>query len=229
MLTVLALTALEGSLNTAMDLDAATRAGFDRLAGKRIRVVVRSPNLSVDVDCDTGKIRLAPTPLQAGPASERESHRPSLFEQRPYDSQLAVQPADLTITAPNLVALTSLLLSEPGQTGNVPVEGDVSLLFAIRTLTSSMQPALAPLLMPVIGPAAAGEAQRWLKRSWTQLRSTMNNSRERLEETLTEDTGLFAPRWQVDRWSRQLRELGTEIERSEARLYRLEQQQQQQQ
>ncbi|HAA06502.1 MAG TPA: hypothetical protein DCD99_04115, partial [Acinetobacter schindleri] len=61
MWSILALGAVERVIHHFIDLDAITRIQLNALAGKMLRVVIASPQLSVDVFFDDGKVRLEPT------------------------------------------------------------------------------------------------------------------------------------------------------------------------
>lgn len=76
MWSILALGAVERIIHHLIDLDALTRIQLNQLQGKMLRVVIDSPQLSVDVFFDQEKVRLEPT-------ATGHSEKPSIFEQRP--------------------------------------------------------------------------------------------------------------------------------------------------
>ncbi len=61
MWSILALGAVEKLIHHVIDLDAITRIQLNQLHGKMLRVVLDSPQLSVDVFFDDNKVRLEPT------------------------------------------------------------------------------------------------------------------------------------------------------------------------
>ena len=61
MWSILALGAVERIIHHLIDLDALTRIQLNQLQGKMLRVVIDSPQLSVDVFFDQEKVRLEPT------------------------------------------------------------------------------------------------------------------------------------------------------------------------
>lgn len=61
MWSILALGAVERIIHHLIDLDAVTRIQLNQLQGKMLRVVIDSPQLSVDVFFDQEKVRLEPT------------------------------------------------------------------------------------------------------------------------------------------------------------------------
>ena len=81
MWSILALGAVERVIHHFIDLDAITRIQLNALAGKMLRVVIASPQLSVDVFFDDGKVRLEPT-------ATGHTEAASIFEQRPMNQQL---------------------------------------------------------------------------------------------------------------------------------------------
>ncbi|MBV6572219.1 hypothetical protein JL980_04275, partial [Acinetobacter baumannii] len=61
MWSILALGAVERIIHHLIDLDALTRIQLNQLQGKMLRVIINSPQLSVDVFFDQEKVRLEPT------------------------------------------------------------------------------------------------------------------------------------------------------------------------
>lgn len=61
MWSILALGAVERIIHHLIDLDALTRIQLNQLQGKMLRVIIDSPQLSVDVFFDQEKVRLEPT------------------------------------------------------------------------------------------------------------------------------------------------------------------------
>ena len=194
MWSILALGAVERLINQFINLDAITRIQFDELQGKLLRVVIDSPQLSIDVFFDTHKVRLEPTVTG-------KSDTPSIFEQRP------------------VVELAKLFVAE--DIGNIPLQGDYHLLQDIQRIIQQTEPDLASHLSPWIGPALAHEigkiqlAPKYLKRS---LQSHLFFA----EDFLKEDTGLFAPRWQMDDLQLDTRSLNQNIDRLEAKIQQLQ-------
>ena len=61
MWSILALGAVERIIHHVIDLDAITRIQLNQLQGQLLRVVIDSPQLSVDVLFGENKVRLEPT------------------------------------------------------------------------------------------------------------------------------------------------------------------------
>jgi ubiquinone biosynthesis protein UbiJ len=86
MWSILALGAIERLIHHVINLDAITRIQLNELQGKMLRVVIASPQLSVDVFFDQAKVRLEPTVTG-------HSETASIFEQRPFDQTQSHTPA----------------------------------------------------------------------------------------------------------------------------------------
>lgn len=230
MITTLALAAFERLLNDWIDLDAATRLSFDQLAGdlgkpsdKLLRIVIDAPNLSVDVLFDQGRVRLAPTAL-----GQADSHTPSVFEQRPYDKKLAPISATTTLHVPHLVALAKLVGAKAGETGNIPIQGDMSLLQTLQKIMAQAEPDIAGKLVPLIGDMPAEQIGRFLKHGQNALKQTSKTFMANSEEWIKEDSRLFAPRWQAENFADNIQDMQSDVERLQARIARLQAEQSQQ-
>lgn len=213
MLATLALSAFESVLNEWVDLDAATRQGFDQLAGKLLRVQMDAPHLSIDTIFDQGRIRLAPTPvgMDDAPAS-------SLFEQRPYDAKQTATHATAILSVPHMVALARLLGATPGTTGNLPVQGDMALLQHIQQIMAQAEPDISVKLSPWIGDTLAGQLSTLLSQGKQALQRTSASFFSHAEDVIKEDSGVLAPRWQAERFIDGVRDLRNDVERLQARL-----------
>lgn len=220
MWSILALGAIERVIHHYIDLDAITRIQFNALAGKMLRVVIASPQLSVDVFFDDGKVRLEPT-------ATGHSEATSIFEQRPYENTTAqISEATATLQVSNVVELLKLLLSD--EIGTIPVQGDYKLLQEIQRIMQQAEPDLAAHLSPWIGPKLAHEIGK-LQLAPKQLKRTLQSSLFFAEDALKEDSGLFAARWQMDDLQQDTRILNQNIDRVEAKIRQLQQQIEQQQ
>ena len=214
MWSILALGAVERLIHHVIDLDAITRIQINQLQGKMLRVVLDSPQLSVDVFFDQDKVRLEPTVTG-------QAERPSIFEQRPFDPQQTTTAATATLQVKNVVELLKLFLAD--DVGTIPVQGDYHLLQDLQRIMQQAEPDLATHLSPWIGPALAHElgkiqlAPKHLKRS---LRSHLFFA----EDALKEDSGLFAARWQMDDLQQDTRLLNQNLDRAEAKIQQLQRQ-----
>ena len=173
--------------------------------------MINSPQLSVDVFFDENKVRLEPTVTG-------QSQTPSIFEQRPFDSQSKLTDATATLQVENVVELL-LLLSDLDQIGNIPLQGDYHLLQDIQRIMQQAEPDLAASF-PWIGPQLAHELGK-IQLAPTQLKRSLQSHLFFVEDTLKEDSGLFAPRWQMDDLNRETRQLNQELDRLEAKFQQL--------
>jgi ubiquinone biosynthesis protein UbiJ len=213
MWSILALGAVERIIHHVIDLDAITRIQLNQLQGQLLRVVIDSPQLSVDVFFDENKVRLEPTVTG-------HSQKSSIFEQRPFDPQYKITDATATLQVENVVELIKLLLSDMDQIGNIPLQGDYHLLQDIQRIMQQAEPDLAAHLSPWIGPQLAHELGK-IQLAPKQLKRSLQSHLFFIEDTLKEDSGLFAPRWQMDDLHRDTRQLNQELDRLEAKLQQL--------
>ena len=214
MWSILALGAVERLINQLINMDAITRIQFNQLQGKLLRVVIDSPQLSVDVYFDEYKVRFEPTVTG-------KSDTPSIFEQRPYDKTVAIAEATATLHVKSIVELAKLFVAE--DIGNIPLEGDYHLLQDIQKIIQQTEPDLASHLSPWIGPALAHEIGR-IQLAPKHLKRSVQSHTFFVEDFLKEDSGLFAPRWQMDDLQQDTRQLNQNIDRLEAKIQQLQNQ-----
>jgi ubiquinone biosynthesis protein UbiJ len=196
-----------------IDLDAITRIQLNALAGKMLRVVIASPQLSVDVFFDDGKVRLEPT-------ATGHTEAASIFEQWPYEADSSQSSeATATLQVDNVVDLLKLLLSD--EIGNIPLQGDYKLLQEIQRIMQQAEPDLAAHLSPWIGPTLAHEIGK-LQLAPKHLKRSLQSGLFFMEDTLKEDSGLFAARWQMDDLQQDTRILNQNIDRVEAKIRQLQ-------
>lgn len=214
MWSILALGVVERLIHHVIDLDAITRIQLNQLQGQLLRVVIDSPQLSVDVFFDENKVRLEPTVTG-------QSQSPSIFEQRPFDPQQKITDATATLHVENVVELVKLLLSDMDQIGNIPLQGDYHLLQDIQRIMQQAEPDLAAHLSSWIGPQLAHELGK-IQLAPQQLKRSLQSQLFFVEDALKEDSGLFAPRWQMDDLNRETRQLNQSLDRLEAQLQQLQ-------
>ena len=212
MWSILALGAVERLIHHMIDLDAITRIQLNELKGKMLRVVIDSPQLSVDVFFDDGKVRLEPTPTG-------HTESASIFEQRPFEQQSSMTEATATLHIKNVVELIKLLLAE--DVGNIPLQGDYHLLQDIQRIMQQAEPDLAAHLSPWIGPALAHEIGK-IQLAPKHLKRSLESYLFFAEDALKEDTGLFAPRWQMDDLQQDTRIFNQNLDRAEAKIQQLQ-------
>ena len=214
MWSILALGAVERLIHHVIDLDAITRIQLNQLQGKMLRVVLDSPQLSVDVFFDQDKVRLEPTVTG-------QAERPSIFEQRPFDPQQTTTAATATLQVKNVVELLKLFLAD--DVGTIPVQGDYHLLQDIQRIMQQAEPDLAAHLSPWIGPALAHELGK-IQLAPKHLKRSLQSHLFFAEDALKEDSGLFAARWQMDDLQQDTRLLNQNLDRAEAKIQQLQRQ-----
>ena len=214
MWSILALGAVERLIHHVIDLDAITRIQLNELQGKMLRVVIDSPQLSVDVFFDQEKVRLEPTPTGHTEAT-------SIFEQRPFEQQKQITEATATLHVKTVVELLKLLLTE--DVGNIPLQGDYHLLQDIQRIMQQAEPDLAAHLSPWIGPSLAHEIGK-LQLAPKHIKRTLQSHLFFAEDSLKEDSGLLAPRWQMDDLNQDTRILNQNLDRAEAKIQQLQSQ-----
>ncbi|MCG7219111.1 hypothetical protein [Acinetobacter sp. AG3] len=212
MWSILALGAVERLINQFINLDAITRIQFNQLQGKLLRVVMDTPQLSVDVYFDQNKIRLEPTVTG-------KSETPSIFEQRPFDKNVAIAEATAILHVKNVVELAKLFVAD--DIGNIPLQGDYHLLQDIQNIIQQLEPDLAAQLSPWIGPALAHEIGK-IQLAPKHLKRSLQSHLFFVEDFLKEDTGVLAPRWQMDDLQQDTRQLNQNIDRLEAKIQQLQ-------
>ncbi|MCU4315101.1 hypothetical protein KTH46_08700 [Acinetobacter bereziniae] len=212
MWSILALGAVERFINHGINLDAITRIQFNQLQGKLLRVVMDAPQLSVDVFFDEHKVRLEPTVTG-------KSETPSVFEQRPFDQSRTISEATATLHVKNVVELVKLFIAD--EIGNIPLQGDYHLLQDIQKIIQQAEPDLASHLSPWIGPALAHEIAK-IQFAPQHLKRSLQSHLFFAEDFLKEDSGIFAPRWQMDDLQHDTRLLNQNIDRIEAKIKQLQ-------
>lgn len=212
MWSILALGAVERLIHYVINLDAITRIQLNELQGKMLRVVIASPQLSVDVFFDHAKVRLEPTVTG-------HSETASIFEQRPFDQAQSRPPATATLTVANVVELLKLLLAD--DVGNIPLQGDYHLLQDIQRIMQQAEPDLAAHLSPWLGPSLAHELAK-IQLAPKHIKQTLQSHLFFAEDALKEDSGLFAPRWQMDDLHQDTRIFNQNLDRAEAKIQQLQ-------
>ena len=212
MWSILALGAIERLIHHVINLDAITRIQLNELQGKMLRVVIASPQLSVDVFFDQAKVRLEPTVTG-------HSETASIFEQRPFDQTQSHTAATATLTVANVVELLKLLLAD--DVGNIPLQGDYHLLQDIQRIMQQAEPDLAAHLSPWIGPSLAHELAK-IQLAPKHIKQALQSHLFFAEDALKEDSGLFAPRWQMDDLHQDTRIFNQNLDRAEAKIQQLQ-------
>ncbi|MFT4020183.1 MAG: hypothetical protein QM666_01545 [Acinetobacter sp.] len=213
MFSILMLGTVEKILNHAIDLDAITRQHLNQLQGQLLRVVIDSPQLSIDLFFDETKLRLEPT-------ATGQTDRPSLFETRPFDQAQHITEATTTLHVKTLVELMQLLHAK--EIGNLPIQGDYHLLQKLQHILQHAEPDLAAHLSPWIGANLAHEVGK-VQHLPDIAKRVLQSKLFFAEDALKEDLGLLAPRWQMDELHKNTRQLQQNIDRISAKIQSLQQ------
>ena len=145
----------------------------------------------------------------------------SIFEQRPFDSVNTITEANATLHVDNVIELAKLLLAD--DVGNIPVQGEYQILQNIQRIIQQAEPDLASQLSPWIGPNLASQIGK-IQLAPKLLFKSLDSHLFVAEDFLKEDSGLFAPRWQMDDLNHETRQLTQNIDRLEAKIQQLQSQ-----
>ncbi|OTG85691.1 hypothetical protein B9T31_11055 [Acinetobacter sp. ANC 4558] len=211
MWSILALGVAERLINHFIDLDTVTRIQLNELKGKLLRVVIDSPQLSVDVFFDDQKLRLEAT-------ATGQSQSSSIFEQRPFEQENQATKATTILHVQNIIELIKLLFAQ--DVGNIPLQGDYHLLQDIQRIMNQVEPDLAAHLSPWIGPALAHEIGK-IQHAPQHIKRNIRSYLFFAEDALKEDTGIFAPRWQMDDLIQDTRTFNQNLDRAEAKIQQI--------
>lgn len=137
MIGVLSLAVGEKLVNTAIGLDPLIQSELKNLSGKTLRVMMRSPNLSVDVLFGDERVRLEP------------AFEPIFEPQGIYPN-----PPECTLTVDNPKHLLALLQNP---TGNLPIQGDHQILMRTKYMLEQCHPDIWSWLERLIGQDAVSQ------------------------------------------------------------------------
>lgn len=138
MIGVLSLAVGEKLVNTAIGLDPLIQSELKNLSGKTLRVMMRSPNLSVDVLFGDERVRLEP------------AFEP-IFEPQ---GGIYPNPPECTLTVDNPKNLLTLLQNP---TGNLPIQGDHQILMRTKYMLEQCHPDIWSWLERLIGQDAVSQ------------------------------------------------------------------------
>lgn len=217
MLTVLLLAGAEKLINIAIASDEITKAGLSPLAGKVLRLNMAMPEIHLDVLFTDERLRFEPVMTESvfepsGSMTERQ--QASLNKSRIGHSR-----PDCTVSVDNPAQLLNLMR---GAEGNLPIAGDYKVLMQLRQLVSGFDPDVAGQLEPLIGKPMASQLHlliSQLKGSW---RHSAKRAFDDVSDWANEVAGNRAPdpieTAEVNDLKQQLLKLRADVEREEARL-----------
>lgn len=217
MLTVLLLAGAEKLINIAIASDEITKAGLAPLAGKVLRLNMAMPEIHLDVLFTDERLRFEPVTTESvfepsGNMDERQ--RASLNKSRIGHSR-----PDCVVTVDNPAQLLNLLR---GTEGNLPIAGDYKVLMQLKQLVAGFDPDVAGQLEPFIGKPMASQLHLLI----SQLKSSWCHSAKRafddVSDWANDIAGNSAPdpmeAAEVSDLKQQLLKLRADVEREEARL-----------
>ena len=118
-----------------------------------------------------------------------------------------------------MVELLKLLLAD--DVGTIPLQGDYHLLQDIQRIMQHAEPDLAAHLSPWIGPSLAHELAK-IQLAPKHIKQALQSHLFFAEDALKEDSGLFAPRWQMDDLHQDTRIFNQNLDRAEAKIQQLQ-------
>ena len=217
MLTVLLLAGAEKLINIAIASDEITKAGLAPLAGKVLRLNMGMPDIDLDVLFTHERLRFEPVTTDSvfepsGQMSERQKasmERARMGHSRP----------DCSITVDNPAQLLNLMR---GTEGNLPISGDYKVLMQLKQLVAGFDPNVAGQLEPFIGKPMASQLHlliSQLKGSW---RHSAKQAFDDVSDWANDVAGNSltdpAEMTEVNDLKQQLLKLRADVEREEARL-----------
>lgn len=217
MLTVLLLAGAEKLINIAIASDEITKAGLSPLAGKVLRLNMAMPEIHLDVLFTDERLRFEPVMTESvfepsGSMTERQ--KASLDK-----SRIGHSLPDCVVSVDNPAQLLNLLR---GAEGNLPIAGDYKVLMQLRQMVSGFDPDVAGQLEPLIGKPMASQLHlliSQLKGSW---RHSAKRAFDDVSDWANEVAGNSAPdpieTAEVNELKQQLLKLRADVEREEARL-----------
>lgn len=207
MLPVFLLIGIQKIINLALATDPITQAGLTPLAGKVMRLKMREPNIEFDTIFNDDHVRFEPVP---------KLHS-SVFEPKGTDLKNDIVKADCTVTVQNPSDLMRLL-GEPE--GNLPIAGDYKILMQVKTLVAGFEPDIAGKLQPIIGLSLASQLAGILE----NLKNVVGNPAKPLFD-MAQSQADMPSREERDKLKQELLKLRADIEREQARLKAIKQQQ----
>lgn len=220
MLTVLLLAAAEKLINFAIASDEITKAGLVPLAGKVLRLNMAMPEVNLDILFTHERLRFEPVTTES--VFEPSGHSSHMDERQKASMQRARighSRPDCIITVDNPAQLLNLMR---GGAGNLPIEGDYKVLMQLKQLVAGFDPDIAGQLEPLIGKPMASQLHlliSQLKGSW---RHSAKRAFDDVSDWANDVAGNSAPDpidvAEVNDLKQQLLKLRADIEREEARL-----------
>ena len=224
MLTVLLLAGAEKLINIAIASDEITKAGLAPLAGKVLRLNMGTPDVSLDVLFTDERLRFEPvmseSVFEAG-GSMNERQKASLDK-----SRIGYSRPDCIITVDNPAQLLNLIR---GTDGNLPIAGDYKVLMQLKQLVAGFDPDVAGQLEPFIGKPMASQLHlliSQLKGGWRHnAKRAFNDVSDWANDVAGNVDSNPMQTAEVNDLKQQLLKLRADVEREEARLAAIKEEQ----
>lgn len=217
MLTVLLLAGAEKLINFAIASDEITKSGLAPLAGKVLRLNVGAPDINLDILFTDERLRFEPVTIDSvfEPSGQMNERQKASMER----ARMGHSRPDCSITVDNPAQLLNLMR---GTEGNLPISGDYKVLMQLKQLVAGFDPNVAGQLEPFIGKPMASQLHlliSQLKGSW---RHSAKQAFDDVSDWANDVAGNSltdpAEMTEVNDLKQQLLKLRADVEREEARL-----------
>lgn len=217
MLTVLLLAGAEKLINFAITSDEITKAGLAPLAGKVLRLNMGAPDINLDILFTDERLRFEPVTIDSvfEPSGQMDERQKASMER----ARMGHSRPDCSITVDNPAQLLNLMR---GTEGNLPISGDYKVLMQLKQLVAGFDPDVAGQLEPFIGKPMASQLHlliSQLKGSW---RHSAKQAFDDVSDWANDVAGNSltdpAEMTEVNDLKQQLLKLRADVEREEARL-----------
>lgn len=217
MLTVLLLAGAEKLINFAIASDEITKAGLAPLAGKVLRLNMAVPDIDLDILFTHDRLRFEPVTTESvfEPSGQMDERQKASMER----ARMGHSRPDCVITVDNPAQLLNLMR---GAEGNLPIAGDYKVLMQLKQLVAGFDPDVAAQLEPFIGRPMASQLHLLI----SQLKGSWRHSAKRAFDDVSDWANDVAGNRaadpteaaEVNDLKQQLLKLRSDIEREEARL-----------
>lgn len=217
MLTVLLLAGAEKLINFAIASDEITKAGLAPLAGKVLRLNMAVPEIDLDILFTHDRLRFEPVTTESvfEPNGQMDERQKASMER----ARMGHSRPDCVISVDNPAQLLNLMR---GAEGNLPIAGDYKVLMQLKQLVAGFDPDVAAQLEPFIGRPMASQLHLLI----SQLKGSWRHSAKRAFDDVSDWANDVAGNRaadptevaEVNDLKQQLLKLRSDIEREEARL-----------
>ena len=193
------------ALNRAIALDPDTRNALAKLAGRRIGVHLRGPEIAFDIAVREGTLRVEPP--QDVDANDGAKTKPDL--------RVAATPG----------SLLAMALARDGETlppGKIEIAGDAELARRVEKLAREFAPDFEAAFARVFGEVIGVAIARALKRATNGLRTGAHHATQDSADWLRDEARLAVPRGELDDFLDEVDHLRERAERLSARVNRLQ-------